>query len=337
VADRLHRAQDLLRRAGVLEVLAAYTPVIAGTVPLGIDTEGSDLDVLCEANNAEAFVRDALAFAALPGFALHRKGDADPPAVVCRFSVEGMPVEVFAQARPVRAQRAHRHLVAERRLLEAAGEGAAEEIRRLKRRGVKTEPAFAEYFALPGDPCETLLAVAEWSDAELSTAVGRGRRLRRKCPFCAIVGGAQASLVYEDAWTQAFMNRRQANPGHVLVIPRRHIPAVYDLDADTAAALGRATARVAQAVRGGLGVTDLNVWQSNGEAAGQEIGHVHVHLLPRRTGDGWFRVYPPGEAPPPCPRQELDALARRIRHGFSAAHHPRARRDGGATEPGADG
>lgn len=62
-----------------------------------------------------------------------------------------MPVEVFAQARPVRAQRARRHLVAERRLLEAAGEGGAEKIRRLKRRGVKTEPAFAEYFTLPGD------------------------------------------------------------------------------------------------------------------------------------------------------------------------------------------
>ncbi len=224
--------------------------------------------MLCEAGDADAFVRDALAFASLPRFSLHRREGIDPPAVVCRFVAEDMPVEVFAQACPVTIQRAYRHMVAERRLLQAAGEGAAEEIRRLKRLGIKTEPAFAECFALPGDPYETLMAVAEWSDGRLVAAVGRAERLRVACPFCAIVGGAEASVVYGDARTLAFMNRRQANPGHVLVVPRRHIPTVFDLDPATAAALGCATASVAARIRAALGVSDLNIWQSNGAVAG---------------------------------------------------------------------
>ena len=121
--------------------------------------------------------------------------------------------------------------------------------------------------------------------------------------------------MYEDPWTLAFMNRRQANPGHVLVIPRRHIPTVFELDAETAAALGRATPHVAQAVRRALGAADLNVWQSKGEAAGQEIGHLHLHVLPRQTGDGWFQVYPPRAAPNIRSRAELDALGEIIGRG----------------------
>lgn len=312
----LQEAQDLLRRAGVLAELTAWNPVIAGTIPLGVDIEGSDIDVLCEVHDADAFVRRALVFAHMPHFSLHRKEDADPPALVCRFTAEGVPVEIFAQALPPRAQRAYRHMMAERRLLEAAGEGAAEEIRRLKRLGVKTEPAFAEHFALIGDAYETLLEIPDWSDAQVSTAVLRARQVREECPFCRKVDAADQTTVYEDAWTLAFVNRRQANPGHMLVIPRRHIANVLEVDPDIAAALGRTTALVARTLRSALKVSDLNIWQSNGEAAGQEVGHLHVHVFPRTPGDGWFQVYPADRVPPVQPHEELASVAEILRRAL---------------------
>lgn len=112
------------------------------------------------------------------------------------------------------------------------------------------------------------------------------------------------------------MNQRQANPGHVLVIPRRHLATVFGLDAATAAALGRATQRIAGAVRSAMESEDLNIWQSNGVAAGQEIFHLHVHVFPRKPQDGWFRVYPEGKAPPILDRSELSGTAEQIRRAM---------------------
>lgn len=91
----------MLTRAGVFDAMSAYAPVIAGTIPLGIDTPASDIDILCEAPDVDAFTRDALRFARYPRFSVHRKDDADPPAIVCRCLVEGMPGEAFAQPLPV--------------------------------------------------------------------------------------------------------------------------------------------------------------------------------------------------------------------------------------------
>jgi histidine triad (HIT) family protein len=112
------------------------------------------------------------------------------------------------------------------------------------------------------------------------------------CIFCEIASGIGVSgIVYEDARTMAFMNIRQANPGHVLVIPKQHVEVIFDLDDETAAALSITLAKVSRAVRDAFGVSDMNIWQSNGAVAGQEIFHVHFHILPRCRGDALFQVY----------------------------------------------
>ena len=122
------------------------------------------------------------------------------------------------------------------------------------------------------------------------------------CVFCEIVSGTlPASLVHEDAATVAFMDRRQPNAelgGHILVVPRRHVESVYELDPETGARLMETVVRIANAVRRSFSPAGLSIWQSNGVAAGQEVPHVHFHVLARAPGDGLLRVYP---EKPPCP------------------------------------
>ena len=133
-----------------------------------------------------------------------------------------------------------------------------------------------------------------------------------RCVFCRIAADPRASIrVWEDAGVLAFMDQRQANPGHVLVIPKEHCPDIYSLPAGGEAALMGAMARVARAVRDAFEPHGMNIWQSNGAAAGQEIFHLHFHIHPRWEGDGLGGVYK--VKPPTPPEDELEAMARRIR------------------------
>jgi histidine triad (HIT) family protein len=101
------------------------------------------------------------------------------------------------------------------------------------------------------------------------------------CVFCEVAAGTRdASVVHDSANIMAFMDLRQFNPGHVLVIPRRHIPTIFELDDATAAELMAAVIRVAKAVRQAFKPDGINVTPSNGEAAGQEIFHLHFHVHP---------------------------------------------------------
>ena len=113
------------------------------------------------------------------------------------------------------------------------------------------------------------------------------------CVFCRIISGElDAATVYEDESTLAFMNLRQSNEGHVLVVPRKHLEQIYDLDEDTASSLASTICKVARAIRRVYNPDGLSIWQSNGPAAFQEVPHVHWHVFPRYTDDGLLVVYP---------------------------------------------
>ncbi len=113
------------------------------------------------------------------------------------------------------------------------------------------------------------------------------------CIFCRIIRGElDSATIYEDESTLAFMNLRQSNEGHVLVVPRRHFEQIYDLDEETASALASTVCKVARAVRRVYAPEGLSIWQSNGPAAFQEVPHVHWHVLPRYNDDGLLVVYP---------------------------------------------
>ncbi|MEI2433279.1 HIT family protein [Lysobacter yananisis] len=132
------------------------------------------------------------------------------------------------------------------------------------------------------------------------------------CVFCELLAGrAPASFVHRDEHLAAFVDLRQAVPGHVLIVPNRHVETLYELDEATAGRMMALAVRMARALAAEFGPPGLNLWQSNGEAGGQEVPHVHLHVQPRRVGDGLLRVYPKG-IPAPGPRPVLDELAARL-------------------------
>jgi len=107
------------------------------------------------------------------------------------------------------------------------------------------------------------------------------------CIFCAIAAGEIPShTVYEDGETIAFLDANPLARGHTLVIPRDHHERVNDLPPETAGAVGRTIAAVAPAVEDAVDAPATTIAYNNGEAAGQEVPHVHAHVVPRSPGDG---------------------------------------------------
>lgn len=90
-----------------------------------------------------------------------------------------------------------------------------------------------------------------------------------------------------------FFPLEPATLGHTLVIPRRHIPDIWQLPGDLAAHLARVTLGVAHAVKRAMTPDGLNIIQSNGEAATQTVFHLHIHVVPRWHNDAVGRIWPP--------------------------------------------
>lgn len=111
------------------------------------------------------------------------------------------------------------------------------------------------------------------------------------CVFCDIAGGqAETSLVHEDEDLVAFMDLAPVTPGHLLVVPRRHAIGLADLPEDLGMAMFRLAQRLSAALRrSGLRCEGTNLFLADGEAAGQEVFHVHLHVFPRYDGDS-FRM-----------------------------------------------
>ena len=134
------------------------------------------------------------------------------------------------------------------------------------------------------------------------------------CIFCNILSGQlPSSLVYQDAFCTAFMDIQPVNPGHVLVIPNNHVPHLVGLDELTGSHMMRVAQRVAAALRGsGVRCEGINLFLADGEAAGQEVFHVHLHVFPRYKGDGFGMKFSQRYWVKP-ERAELEAVAKQIR------------------------
>ncbi len=134
------------------------------------------------------------------------------------------------------------------------------------------------------------------------------------CVFCRIVEGvAPASVVYSDEEVIALMDIQPVNQGHVLIIPKPHATYLSDLDKETGSHMFRIAMRVSQALReSGVKCEGIDLFLADGEVAGQEIFHVHLHVIPRFRGDGFGMKFGSNYGVRP-ERRELDSVAERIK------------------------
>jgi len=107
------------------------------------------------------------------------------------------------------------------------------------------------------------------------------------CIFCKILEGKIPSVrVYEDEGVVAFLDIAPIAPGHTLLVPRGHSRDLLETPQEALSALMAVAPKVARAVLKATGGEGFNFFQFNGACSGQEVMHLHFHIIPRRPGDG---------------------------------------------------
>lgn len=137
---------------------------------------------------------------------------------------------------------------------------------------------------------------------------------QQDCIFCSIVAGdIPGRIVKETDHALAFLDANPLAPGHTLVVPKQHYSRVNDIPGDEAAELFGAVHELAATVEDAVDADAVSIGINDGEAAGQEVPHTHVHLVPRYEGDGggpFHAINPDSEQPSDA---ELDDIADAIR------------------------
>ncbi len=107
------------------------------------------------------------------------------------------------------------------------------------------------------------------------------------CIFCRIISGEIPSRkIFEDEWTYAFMDVAQDVDGHILVVPKAHRKNILDCDEETLAQLMRTVKKISNHLTEKCGYNGVNLLNASDESAGQSVPHFHIHIIPRKTGDG---------------------------------------------------
>jgi histidine triad (HIT) family protein len=134
------------------------------------------------------------------------------------------------------------------------------------------------------------------------------------CIICQLVNEEiEVTKVYEDDLVVAVMDIRPINPGHLFISPKKHVELVSELDAESGAHIFKIAMKLADTLRrSGLKCEGVNFLLADGEVAGQEIPHVHLHVIPRIRGDGFGLRF--GKSYLELPeRKELEQAANSIR------------------------
>jgi histidine triad (HIT) family protein len=128
-----------------------------------------------------------------------------------------------------------------------------------------------------------------------------------------VEGTAPSSKVYEDEISLVFMDTQPVNPGHVLIVPKVHFRDLAELPADIGAHLFQVAQRIALSLpKTQVKNEGVDLLLANGEAAGQEVFHVHLHVIPRFASDGFSFRFGPNYVNLP-ERRELDNIAAQIK------------------------
>lgn len=131
------------------------------------------------------------------------------------------------------------------------------------------------------------------------------------CDFCAIAqGDSDADVVCEDEHWVAFFPLEPATRGHTLVIPREHVKDLWEASTETGRDLMAGAIRVGRAIKSALEPDGVNLINSAGAAAEQTVAHLHLHVVPRWSNDGFGDIWPPKKSMPRVLEQDA---AERIR------------------------
>jgi histidine triad (HIT) family protein len=130
------------------------------------------------------------------------------------------------------------------------------------------------------------------------------------CIFCKIVRKqAPASIIYEDESVIAFLDIRPLNLGHTLVIPKKHYVDIFDISEDQLSQVHKVAKQVSTAVKKATNADGISIIQQNSRAAGQDIFHLHVHVVPRFEG----QKLPSFSALKEVERAKLEGVAKKIK------------------------
>ncbi|WP_246943606.1 DUF4269 domain-containing protein [Bacillus pinisoli] len=150
-------AYNAIRSLGIIDHLSEYHPILCGTLPIEIDIDGSDLDLIFEVYQFSGFEEKVKTlYGDMENFMIKRTLIREVPVVKANFIFEGFEFELFGQPKPVKEQYAYLHMIIEYSLLKQFPHLKAE-VMNLKKQGFKTEPAFCMLLGLEGDPYEQLL------------------------------------------------------------------------------------------------------------------------------------------------------------------------------------
>lgn len=151
-------AYKILTENKILEVLSNFDPILVGTIPISIDIENSDLDIICFWKSKVEFVsKICLLFEDKTEFKIKETFIDNQESVIANFLIDGLEIEIFGQNIPTKEQNGYKHMIIEHQILEVRGEIFRQEIIKLKQMGYKTEPAFGELLGLKGNPYLELL------------------------------------------------------------------------------------------------------------------------------------------------------------------------------------
>ena len=133
------------------------------------------------------------------------------------------------------------------------------------------------------------------------------------CIFCKMVAGQiPVTKIYEDEVVLVFLDIGPVSDGHTLVIPKQHFEKLHDCPTELLGQVGSRLGKIAKAVVGAMNSEAYNVLCNNGRIAGQLIGHLHFHIIPRNTGDGLFKRWPSYK----YPEGKIETIAAEIRENL---------------------
>ncbi|USZ67004.1 HIT family protein [Halorussus salilacus] len=135
------------------------------------------------------------------------------------------------------------------------------------------------------------------------------------CIFCQIVeGDIPSRTVFEDDTAKAFLDANPLAPGHTLVVPKEHYETLSEVPEETAAHLFGVLHRLNTAVQNAVDAPAANVAFNDGPAAGQEVPHVHGHIIPRFEDDGGRPIHAVAGQRPDLSDEKLDEIAAEIQN-----------------------